>query len=302
MDRILIVKYFKSCDRIYCFLMNKIMDLVDHTSIQNDKITPFLKWAGGKRWLINKQPEIFPKHFNRYIEPFIGGGSVYFYIKPANAIIGDLNKELIETYQALKSDWQQVHSYLKTYHEKHSKDFYYAERDKQYRSLSRKAARLIYLNRTCWNGLYRVNRQGKFNVPIGTKTKVILDDDNFPLIANQLATTEIIHADFEPIVEKSTLNDFLFVDPPYTVSHNKNAFVKYNEQLFSWEDQQRLFNSLLRAKQRGVKVLSTNAAHEEVINLYKNDFDIQTISRASVIAGKTSARTKYEEILIKANY
>jgi len=268
----------------------------------NEKINPFLKWAGGKRWLINKHPELFPEEFNRYIEPFIGGGSVYFYVKPKSAIIGDLNKELIDTYLALKNDWKQVESYLKLYQKKHSKEYYYLEREKEYRSPYKKAARLIYLNRTCWNGLYRVNKKGKFNVPIGTKTNVILEDDNFSLTAKQLYETEVIHADFELIVERSNYNDFLFADPPYTVSHNKNAFIKYNEQLFSWEDQKRLFNALLRAKARGVKVLSTNAAHYDVIDLYKNDFEIQTISRASVIAGKASARKNYEEIIIKANY
>lgn len=269
---------------------------------EQEKIHPFLKWAGGKRWLIYKYPEVFPDTYHQYLEPFVGGGAIYFYLKPKKAIIGDLNKELIDTYQALKNNSSQVELYLKLYQKKHSKEHYYQERAKKYLSLYKRAARLIYLNRTCWNGLYRVNLKGQFNVPIGTKTNILLKDDNFSLISKQLSNTEILHTDFEKIIEQSNFNDFLFVDPPYTVSHNQNAFIKYNEQLFSWQDQERLFKKLVDAKNRGVKILSTNAAHEKIITLYENNFDIQRISRSSTISSKVSSRKNYEEILIKANY
>lgn len=262
-------------------------------------IVPFLKWAGGKRWLVSSYPELFPKNYKTYYEPFLGSGAVFFHMKPSAAVLGDMNSDLINTYEAIQNDWKPVYSTLKSYHRKHSKDFYYDIRGKSFRSPSKKAAQFIYLNRTCWNGLYRVNLNGMFNVPIGTKQNVILDSDDFEGVSKSLKNTELHALDFQEIIDATAKGDFLFIDPPYTVRHNLNGFVKYNDKLFSWDDQIRLRDCVENAVSRGVKVLLTNADHEDVRELYKGVGEFLHLKRASVISGDTSARGKYSELIVK---
>jgi DNA adenine methylase len=261
---------------------------------------PFLKWAGGKRWLVSKHPELFNFSFKTYFEPFLGSGAVFFHLKPENAVLSDLNSELINTYSAIKSDWEKVYDHLVFHQKNHSREYYYKVREQKLRSDATKAARLIYLNRTCWNGLYRVNKSGEFNVPIGTKTRVVSEDDCFQEVAQLLRKTELLSVDFEKIIDRSKKEDFLFVDPPYTIKHNYNGFIKYNENLFSWDDQIRLRDALLRASKRGVRFLVTNACHESVKSLYESDFVTLVTERSSVISGASTGRGTYEELLISS--
>jgi len=261
-------------------------------------IVPFLKWAGGKRWLIRSCPSLFDIPFERYFEPFLGSGAVFFYIQPANAILSDSNQALIETYQAIKDDWQKVAGGLKNHQKNHSKDYYYLIRDQKMKSPYERAAKLIYLNRTCWNGLFRVNQNGWFNVPIGTKTDVALETDDFEAVANLLQTAELICSDFENIIDRSKGGDLLFIDPPYTVKHDDNGFIKYNEKLFNWDDQVRLRDAVLRAKERGVRVILTNANNSSIRNLYKKYFDIRSFKRSSVLSGKSEFRGTVRELII----
>ncbi|SEG14545.1 DNA adenine methylase [Billgrantia desiderata] len=262
-------------------------------------VLPFLKWAGGKRWLVRDHPDIFPKEFNTYIEPFLGSGSVFFHLQPENALLADANKELITTYRALRNRNRKVEILLREYHENHSEDFYYHMREQSPKTQEEIAARMIYLNRTCWNGLYRVSLAGKFNVPKGTKENVILDTDNFQATAKLLRRAAIVHSDFEAIIDAAQEDDFVFVDPPYTVKHNLNGFVKYNEKLFSWEDQIRLKLAIDRATRRGAKILITNAHHESIVELYGDYLQHSTLSRQSVLSGKSEFRGKYSELAIK---
>lgn len=261
-------------------------------------VSPFLKWAGGKRWLINKHGDIFQKKFNVYIEPFLGGGAVFFHLQPKNAILGDKNVDLINTYKVIQSDWKSLVAYLKVHHERHSKEYYYKIRENIPKDDIGRAARFIYLNRTCWNGLYRVNLEGKFNVPIGTKTDVIYDYDDFESISQALKNIVIRSDDFNNLIKKAERGNFVFVDPPYTVAHGNNGFLKYNESLFSWEDQERLAECLRSAKERGANIVATNADHESVEKLYKGDFKIKRVSRQSIISGNPDARKKYSELVI----
>jgi len=270
------------------------------TSIEQTKnVIPFLNWAGGKRWFVSSCIGVFPKKYNRYIEPFLGSGAVFFGIQPHKAILSDVNENLIETYQAIKDGWEKVQSILWEHHRKHSKDYYYKIRESRPRTTYSKAAKFIYLNRTCWNGLYRVNLKGKFNVPVGTKKNVILDTDDFEYTSKILQSAELYSEDFEKIIEKSSCGDLLFVDPPYTVKHNFNNFVKYNEKLFSWEDQIRLRNCLLRAKERGAHVFVTNAHHDSVKKLYKGNFNLSSVQRNSLIASESNRRGKIQELFIR---
>lgn len=277
-----------------CYVLEK------DSNLEREPITaPFLKWAGGKRWLVSNYPNLFPVKYKTYLEPFVGSGAVYFYMRPPTAILGDANEELINTYAAIKEDWRPVYKLLQEYHRRHSEELYYEIRGKAFRSTAKKAARFIYLNRTCWNGLYRVNLKGSFNVPIGTKTNVLLDNDDFDAVSRILKNADLHVTDYQNIVDSALKNDFLFVDPPYTVKHNLNGFVKYNDQLFSWDDQIRLRDCIENAVSRGVKVLLTNADHDSVRELYKGIGQMISLERMSVISGNASARGKYSELIVK---
>lgn len=271
--------------------------MVNAKNMKNKQVVPFLKWAGGKRWLTFLDKNIFPKKFNRYIEPFLGSGAVFFNLKPKKSILSDVNTDLIKTYKTIRTNWQKVESALKIHHRKHSSDYYYKIRKSNPYSSHWKAAKLIYLNRTCWNGLYRVNLKGKFNVPIGTKKTVIYETDNFKDISDLLYNAEILTNDFEEIIDRAEKDDLIFVDPPYTVKHNHNNFIKYNENLFSWDDQVRLRDCLIRAKKRNVKIVSTNANHSCLKDIYK-DFKHYEISRNSMIAANSKKRGRIKELLI----
>lgn len=262
-------------------------------------VEPFLKWAGGKRWLVEKYFGLLDVEFDRFIEPFLGGGAVFFRLAPSSSILCDRNSDLIDTYRAIRDDWKQILRNLKRHHRNHSAEYYYRVRAQNPRSPTSKAAKFIYLNRTCWNGLYRVNLRGEFNVPIGTKKNVILEADNFEEVAKLLQNSELISGDFEMALDKAGSGDFVFVDPPYTVKHNYNGFIKYNEKLFSWEDQIRLRDGVSAAVERGAKVLVTNAHHKCVEELYEGVGEIIKLSRPSVISGSASARGHFDEMVIK---
>ena len=165
-------------------------------------------------------------------------------------------------------------------------------------TFAKRAARFIYLNRTCWNGLYRVNLDGRFNVPIGTKSAVLMESDDFESVSEALRRADISHADFQISVSQAKAGDVVFCDPPYTVRHNQNGFVKYNEDLFSWADQIRLRDVLRTARDRGARVFITNADHESIRELYGQDFDIQEFERYSSIGGAKAVRGNYSELLI----
>jgi DNA adenine methylase len=264
-------------------------------------VSPFLKWAGGKRWLAPSIQEQVGAIEGRYIEPFLGSGAVFFRLCPKSALLNDTNIDLIDTYKAIKQDYKPVVKHLTRHHRLHSKEYYYQTRDYAPRCLFRRAAKFIYLNRTCWNGLYRVNLNGIFNVPIGTKSSVLLANDNWELVSEFLQNAQLSSGDFESIIDQAEKGDLIFADPPYTVKHNYNGFIKYNEGLFSWADQERLSLALLRARNRGVNIIATNANHESVKALYKkNSFVMHTIERNSVLSGNPKFRGRFQELLIVA--
>ena len=259
---------------------------------------PFLKWAGGKRWLVERHSDALPRFNGRYIEPFLGGGSVFFHLSPLSALISDSNARLIECYIQVRDNHREVVRLLEEHQKLHSETHYYKVRAKIYDCETEKAAQFLYLNRTCFNGLYRVNMNGFFNVPIGTKSKVIDESESFSDISEALSKAEIRHCDFEETIDRAVSGDFVFVDPPYTVKHNLNGFLKYNEKIFSWDDQVRLRDAIVRASKRGAKVLITNAAHTSVVELYEGVGELRFVKRSSVLAGKSSARGSIEELLV----
>lgn len=273
--------------------MNQISDKSKDT-------VSFLKWVGGKRWFVSCYSNLFPLEYKRYFEPFLGGGSAYFFIRPKKAILSDINIELINTYKTIRMDFKGVEDKLKIHQKKHSKQYYYKQRSLKLRSATSKAAQFVYLNRTCWNGLYRVNNKGEFNVPKGTKNNVLLGSDCFSEISECLYGAEILCSDFETVIDMTEKGDFIFVDPPYTACHNHNGFLKYNEKIFTWEDQIRLRNSLFRAKKRGVMVLMLNANHFSIKKIYEGFGVNKVVYRKSSLSGLVQYRKEIEELVIRS--
>lgn len=259
---------------------------------------PFLKWAGGKRWFAQNHLDLVPKKFHRYVEPFLGSGALFFRLCPRNSILSDINAELINTYISVRDTTALVEKHLKFHQRHHSKEYYYKVRSQKCRTDHTRAARFIYLNRTCWNALYRVNLKNEFNVPIGGKTSVLLNTDDFVSTAKLLGRAQINISDFEHIIDRAEMEDFVFVDPPYTVKHNYNGFIKYNHKLFSWNDQIRLRDAVQRASLRGAKVLVLNANHESVRELYEGLGSQTSLPRASILAASAMHRSYIEELAI----
>ena len=265
-------------------------------------MTPFLKWAGGKRWLVSKHAAWLRVGAQRYIEPFLGSGAVFFYLQPRSAILTDLNSELILTYRVLRETPNAVLRHLKKHQRLHSHDYYYRVRKSIPRSYAARAAKFIYLNRTCFNGLYRVNLQGVFNVPKGTKDKILLPTDDFKGVADSLQCAELATCDFEETIAIAGEGDFVYIDPPYTVRHNNNNFLRYNEEIFSWADQKRLATCLSKAASRGSCILISNADHPCIHDLYSASTWMHlTVSRFSNLASSTQYRRGTTETVI-SNY
>lgn len=262
---------------------------------------PLLRWVGGKRWFVDNYSYLFPCFYNAYHEPFFGSGAVFFYLNPVKAFVSDKNHWLMDTYEAIQKDYEIVEKYLKIYQKNHTRDFYYETRKKKHRNIYRRSAQLIYLNRTCWNGLFRVNRSGEFNVPIGTRDNIFRAGE-MEIVGDFLKNAEINSSCFTDALKKSCSDDFVFIDPPYTAKHNDNGFVKYNEKLFSWDDQVILRNIIEEKSQEGVKFLVLNANHESVKELYSNLGEIHVLSRASTLSSSSAHRGKTTEIAVKIGY
>lgn len=260
---------------------------------------PFLRWAGSKQRLLRQIVPRLPATFGTYYEPFLGAGSLFFLIEPPNAVLADSNLELIETYRAVRDDPKAILRHLANF-DPMDRDAYYRIRDSNVPDRFQSAARFIYLNRACWNGLYRVNSQGKFNVPYGAPSTSNIVDDGVLLACSAALSRPgvvLLHSDFQATVETSSANDLVFLDPPYVTGHNNNGFIDYNEKLFSWADQQRLAQMASELHRLGQHVLVTNACHPDLLNLYPR-FNFDVLTRHSTLAGNGDRRKPIEEILL----
>nr|WP_140482886.1 Dam family site-specific DNA-(adenine-N6)-methyltransferase [Bradyrhizobium symbiodeficiens]QDF41981.1 Dam family site-specific DNA-(adenine-N6)-methyltransferase [Bradyrhizobium symbiodeficiens] len=245
---------------------------------------------------------LLPARFNTYVEPFVGGGSVLFHIRPKKGLVSDLNVDLIDTYKAVRQDWKRIEKLLAKHQQLHSESHYYKTRSLRFAEPIEEAARFIYLNRACFNGIYRVNLKGVFNVPKGSKDAIVMPDDDFEELAKVLRKCRIVAQDFEKTIAAAGVGDFVFVDPPYTVRHNNNGFIKYNQNLFAWQDQVRLRDCVKAAAARGALVLVTNANHASVRDLYKGMGIIHTLDRASIISASSEHRKTSSELAITVGY
>ena len=258
---------------------------------------PFLRWAGGKNWLIKHLDNLIPRNgFNNYHEPFLGGGSVFLSLSPQKkAYLSDLNEDLINTYIAIKNDPNNIIKILETY--LNTKDFYYSIREQKFTDQYEKAAQFIYLKQTSFNGIYRVNLKGKYNVPYGFRKKEFLEPEVLYKVSAALKNSILFSGDFSLIKSNIKKNDFVFLDPPYTVSHNENGFIKYNQNLFSLDDQIRLSNLIEVIKRKDAYYLLTNAAHSTILKIFEKGDLLIPIERASLIGGKNAIRGQITEYI-----
>jgi DNA adenine methylase len=272
---------------------------VEEQSIVPPYVKPFVKWPGGKQWLAGAAPHLVPATWRgRYYEPFAGGAAFFFAIEPGRATLSDRNRELMMTYRAIRGDADAVIRRLKHY--PYNAKFFYQIRDTRPRSANSVASRLLYLNRTCWNGLYRVNRKGQFNTPFGRFTNpTICDADRLKAAAKLLRRARLRDEDFEEVVSEASRGDLVYLDPPYITGHQHNGFLKYNAPLFSWDDQQRLARVARGLVARGVHVLISNADHSTVSSLYLG-FHHYRVRRKSLIAGPVNSRGVVTEILLSS--
>jgi len=271
---------------------------------------PFVKWAGGKRQIIDKLKKYIPEEFNTYYEPFIGGGALLFELAPKKAVINDSNKELMNVYEVLcnENKFKSMCKVLNNYEVNHSEEFFYEIRNKDrnkntYNRLSdyTKAARTIYLNKACFNGLYRVNSKNEFNVPFGKKTKVnTYEGSNLITVSNYLTMNDITIecVDFEESVKTAKKGDFVYFDPPY--DSDTNTFNSYTEDGFGKEEQRRLARVFKELDEKGVYVMLSNHNTILVNELYK-DYNIHVIEAKRNINANGKKRGKVEEVII-TNY
>lgn len=274
------------------------------------KPKPFVKWAGGKRQIIEELIKRVPEEFNSYYEPFIGGGALFFELMPKKAHINDYNRELINVYQVLTDleKYKQMCRRLNSYEKNNNEDKYYEIRNKDKRESAftrwkdfNKAARTIYLNKACFNGLYRVNSKNQFNVPYNQKDKInTYEPENLFAIHSYLTQNEITITcgDFEDAVKDAKKGDFVYFDPPYDVIGN--SFTTYTEIGFGKEQQVRLANVYKALDKRGVKVMLSNHNTPLIQELYK-DFNIQVIKAKRHINAKGDGRGHVEEVIV-TNY
>ena len=257
---------------------------------------PFLRWAGGKRWLSRKLVYAVRGDFKRYHEPFLGSAAFFLALKPSKAYLSDSNRELINAFQVVRDDPDGLVRALRTF--SYNRQAYYEVRAESPSGDVDRAARFIFLNRTCWNGLYRVNQAGTFNVPYGRRVRSAeWGEDRLFEASELLQAAEIECRDFEASLRRVRSGGFVFADPPYTVAHGNNGFILYNEKIFSWEDQRRLARALTGAVERGAHFILTNADHASIRDLYRG-FELRPITRSSIIAADSINRRKVSELLI----
>jgi DNA adenine methylase len=261
-------------------------------------LTPFLKWPGGKRWLVPFFLELVGGlEYRRYVEPFLGGGAVFFGLEPPRAFLSDVNPDLINVYLQVRADPSQLVRWLKRLPV--DDETYFRLRGATPMASIESAVRFLYLNRTAFGGMYRLNRRGEFNVPFGggQRTPRLLWKRRLLQEASRALTGAVIEvADFEETLDRTGSGDLVYCDPTYTAAHNNNGFVRYNERIFSWADQMRLAEAARRASSRGAHVIVSNASHADIERLYP-EAELHTVTRWSGLPTVASKRGITQELV-----
>jgi len=249
----------------------------------------FVKWVGGKSLFVDKIVECLPPHdlINTYHESFLGAGSVFFSYKPKRAILSDLNSQLIETFKNVKTSPRKIYSCLQKFISLHSEDFYYNQRKLFNRNRSKftisQAARFIYLNKACFNGIYRVNVRGEFNVPFGYRDQIsVASKEEFVEIAKVLSKASFMAEDYAKISQNGRKNDVFYFDPPYPPLNKSSYFTHYTKDRFGKDDQIALARVANKLAKKGCYVLITNADKKEIKKLYRG-WHFKKIRRARAL-------------------
>ncbi len=285
--------------------------MVQLTQVKNMCMSPVVKWAGGKRQILEKLKANLPEKFNSYFEPFIGGGALLFDLAPKNATINDVNQELLAIYTCLKDDelYRLMLEELDKHEKYHSEEYYYQvrewDRDPRFElePLWKRAARAIYLNKSCFNGLYRVNAKGYFNVPSAKKEHVVTySKANMEEIHEYFKddNVTILSGDFVEATRNAHEGDFVYFDPPYDSWEDKESFTAYSKFDFNKDDQRRLADCFKDLTNRGVKCMLSNHNTAYINELY-NGFNIQIIKAKRMINANAAGRGAVEEVII-TNY
>jgi DNA adenine methylase len=270
-------------------------------------VAPFLKWVGGKRQIMPEIEQHLPKEIKVYIEPFIGGGAVLFHLQPKNAIINDFNSELINVYRAIEDDLEDLIIDLQQH--KNESDYFYEiralDRTTAFEQLTNvaRASRIIYLNKTCYNGLYRVNNSGKFNSPFGKyKNPNIVNEPTLRAVNSYLNSNNIRieNTDYETILKEADKNSFVYLDPPYYPVSGSANFTGYIQGGWNEADQIRLKEACDRLHKQGIKFMQSNSCVDFIKNLY-SDYHIHIVKANRAINSDGEKRGEVEEVLIK-NY
>lgn len=269
---------------------------MSYTKTKQQLFEPILKWPGGKRWLAPLLHELLKVELeNYYYEPFLGGAAMYLAISPMNAVLSDTNEQLIDFYLVCSENAEEVVSRARQF--SNQEDVYYRVRDSKPSSSIGKAARFLYLNKTCWGGVFRLNQKGEFNVPFGNSGRRLCKKKSVVASADKLKEATYWCCDFEEAFSDAGKGDVIFADPPYTSRGQFNGFVRYNEKLFSWRDQVRLSESAKSARKRGTFVAVCGSYHRDVLGLYENWWVIET-QRASAVSRKLSSRKQVSECVV----
>lgn len=260
-------------------------------------VYPILRWAGGKRWLANSIAcRLAGFSHNIYYEPFLGGASMFLGAPFGRSYLSDLNSDLINMYQVIKDRPSELKAVLEKLRADRSS--YYKARSASPRSQLNRAGRFVYLNRCCFNGLYRLNRKGDFNVPFGGRSHFsVLKGRLIEDLSLKISKAQLKVADFEETVNLAGDRDLIYCDPAYTTEHYNGSFLRYNEKIFSWEDQVRLLSSIRRAVDRGASAVISNAAHESIRRLYHPLIPL-VVTRRSNLIGKSGSALSQEYLYV----
>ena len=276
---------------------------------KNKLISPFLKWVGGKRQILSSISNLLPEKISTYtyVEPFIGGGAVLFYLQPKKAILNDVNSELINVYQVIRDDLNGLIADLKKH--KNEVEYFYAlralDRSSKFEKISdiQRASRVIFLNKTCFNGLYRVNNAGEFNSPFGRyKNPNIVNEPTLKAVNSYLKsnTIELKNEDYETVLKKANKNSFVYLDPPYHPISESSNFTGYVQGGWNVYDQIRLKEACDDLNKKGIKFLLSNSASQIIKDLYK-DYNINIVKANRSINSNGDKRGEVDEVLIR-NY
>ena len=263
------------------------------------KLKPILKWAGGKSGPLSQLLQGFPNTFTRYVEPFIGGGAVFFSLDSRTpAIINDFNSELIELYETVRDTPEELMNILDAFAAQYSEEFYYGLRATVPDSKISRAARMVFLNKTNFNGLYRLNSKGIFNVPFGKRLRcpALYNKTNLIAVSRRLQLTTVCNLDFEAIINRTQPGDFVYCDPPYEPVSHSSSFTSYTANRFSQSEQTRLRDACERAAARGIIIALSNSHVPYILKLYSR-WNVKTITAPRMINSKGHRRSEINEIL-----